>query len=81
MAQLGPLELAVIIMIIVIILRPRTLTDMARSLGNLVREYRRASRGDYEEIYKVASVLGIETKGKDLATISEEIKRKLKSTQ
>ena len=81
MAQLGPVELAIIILLIVIILRPRTLTDMARSLGNLVKEYRRASRGDYEEIYKIASILGIETRGKDLETISEEIKRNLKSTQ
>lgn len=81
MVQLGPVELAIIILIIVIILRPRTLTDMAKNLGNLVREYRRASRGEDVEIYKVASILGIDTSGKDLATISEEIREKLKSTQ
>ncbi|MEM3032001.1 MAG: twin-arginine translocase TatA/TatE family subunit [Nitrososphaerota archaeon] len=81
MAQIGPIELVLIVLLIVMVLRPRTITDIARNLGKLVHEYRAASRVDDGEIYKVASILGIETKGKDVAKLGEEIRRKLKSIQ
>ena len=80
MAQIGPLELALIVLILVIIFRPKTITDIARSLGNLVREYRRAAAQDNEDILKAAHILGIETDGKDLETVKEEVRKRLKSS-
>jgi Sec-independent protein translocase protein TatA len=79
MAQIGPLELVLIVLILVLVFRPKTITDIARNLGNLVNEYRKAARGD-EDVLKAANILGIDTQGKDLETVKEEIRRRLKSS-
>ena len=79
MPLIGP-ELIVVIILLILLFRPKTITDIARGLGKMVREFR---EGESEErkkkLREVAKQLGIETEGKTEEQILEEIKRKLSS--
>src|SRR2546421_5714955 len=56
MFQIGPLELAVVLVIALIVLGPQRLPDVARSVGRGMREFRTAlndeSRDDEHEPYE-----------------------------
>jgi len=77
MALLGP-ELLVLLILLIILLRPRTITEIGRGLGKLVVEFK---RGESEErrkkLVEIAKDLGIDPRGKGEEQLLEEIKRKL----
>jgi len=77
MALLGP-ELLVLLILLIILFRPRTITEIGRGLGKLVREFRREESGEKRrKLVKVAEDLGIDPKGKSEEELLEEIRRKL----
>jgi len=44
-----PLELIIILLIVLLLFGPRKLPELARGLGEAVREFRKAARGVVEE--------------------------------
>ena len=49
MFQIGPLELAVVLVIALLVLGPQRLPDVARSIGRGMREFRNAMAGEGDE--------------------------------
>ena len=77
MALLGP-ELLVLLILLIILFRPRTITEIGKGLGKLVGEFRRGESGEKRRnLVKVAEDLGIDPKGKSEEELLEEIRRKL----
>ena len=77
MALLGP-ELLVLLILLMILLRPRTITEIGRGLGKLIVEFKRGeSEGRREKPVEIAEDLGIDQRGKGEEQLLEEIKRKL----
>ena len=79
MAFVGPewLILAAIILI-VFLFRPRAVTDLARSVGQVVAEFRKGKQEsektkEQELLVETAERLGIKTEGKTSGQIREEI--------
>jgi len=90
MLTLSPAELMLIIIAIVILLiwGPSKIPGLARAIGQAIHEFKRGARGEVseseikitnkrEEIYEIARKLGINTEGKTLDQIIDEINRKL----
>ncbi|MEM2942069.1 MAG: twin-arginine translocase TatA/TatE family subunit [Candidatus Bathyarchaeia archaeon] len=98
MAFIGPWEIALILAIVLILFGPKKLPELARSLGDAIRQYRSASEGTApqatpgtpaqawpqtpvypsqtkpaEILIETAKKLGIQTEGKTLDEVSEEI--------
>ena len=48
MPNIGPLELGIVLVIALIILGPKKLPDMGRSLGRGMREFKSAVTGDHD---------------------------------
>ena len=67
------------IIVLAFLFRPRIVTDFARSMGQVVAEFRKgrevpgSTRGDDELLIKTARMLGISTQGKSCNQIREEI--------
>ena len=76
MALLGP-ELLVLLILFIILLRPKIITEIGRGLGELVREFKRGESGERRKLVKVAEDLGIDPRGKSDEELLEEIRRKL----
>jgi len=77
MALLG-LELLVLLILFIILLRPKIITEIGRGLGELVREFKRGeSKEKKKKLVKVAEDLGIDPRGKSDEELLEEIRRKL----
>lgn len=84
---LGPWEIVLILIIILIIFGPKKLPELAKAIGESIRTYRKSSSGLFEEeakpqikseaavLVETAKKLGIKTEGKTLEQISEEIAR------
>ena len=70
-------EIIIIAVVLLIFLRPSTVTDAARSTGRAVAEFRRAFRGDSEkpsqDLKQLARTLGLDTEGKSAQQLSDEI--------
>lgn len=49
MPSIGPLELTIVLVIALIVLGPKRLPDMARSLGRGMREFKGAISGDGDD--------------------------------
>jgi sec-independent protein translocase protein TatA len=49
MPNIGPLELGIVLVIALIILGPKKLPDMGRSLGRGMREFKSAVTGDHDD--------------------------------
>ena len=96
MAFIGPWEIALIIIVVLIIFGPKKLPELAKGIGSAIRQYRSATEGVLEEkpttteskddrvtLLETAKKLGIKTEGKTPEEISEEIIKKStkKSTQ
>lgn len=47
--RLGPLELVIILVIVLIILGPQRLSGVGKALGKTIREFRSTSKSDDEE--------------------------------
>ncbi len=81
-----------ILAIALLIFGPKKLPELARGLGQAVREYRKASSGWFEEeerkkkkeeeaLLETAKRLGIDTEGKTMEEIAEEILRVTKEKE
>ena len=76
MALLGP-ELLALLILFIILLRPKVITEIGRGLGELVREFKRGESEEKRKLVKVAEDLGIDPRGKSEKELLEEIRRKL----
>ena len=80
---IGPLEIGLILLIVLIVFGPSKLPQLARAVGESIREFKRASSEEEKEeigereLVEVAKKLGIETEGKSKEELVEEIRKKL----
>jgi len=95
MVLIGPWEIALILIVVLIIFGPKKLPQLARAVGDAIRQYRAASEPSEEQpkrreeeesksqelLIETAKKLGIETKGKTSDQIQEEILRAAKETK
>ncbi len=49
MPNIGPLELAIVLIIALVIFGPKRLPELGRSLGNGLREFKSSVSGDHDE--------------------------------
>ncbi|MEM1588327.1 MAG: twin-arginine translocase TatA/TatE family subunit [Candidatus Bathyarchaeia archaeon] len=83
MAFIGPWEIALILAIVLILFGGKKLPELARSIGDSIRQYKKAVEGvDSEKIEKdaileAAEKLGINTKGKNVEEIAKEITQRI----
>lgn len=67
------------IILVIFLVRPRAVTDLARSAGQVVAEFRKGKResekvrGDEGLLVETAEKLGIRTEGKTSSQLREEI--------
>jgi len=86
MPFIGPWEIALILVIVLILFGPKKLPELARSIGDALRQYRKAQEGVLEEptkpptgksekelLIETAKKLGIKTEGKTMEEISDQI--------
>ncbi len=89
MAFIGPWEIALILAIVLILFGPKKLPELAKALGDSIRQYRQASEGavaapppsqptqyrakESDLLLETAKKLGIQTEGKTMEQISKEI--------
>jgi len=89
MAFVGPWEIALILAIVLIIFGPKKLPELAKGLGDAIKQYREASEGktpsptvstptpsktnETNVLIQTAKNLGINTEGKTMDQISKEI--------
>jgi len=79
----GPLELLVILAIVILIFGGKRLKDVARGAGEAVKEFKEASSGqpktkdEEEAIIEAAKKMGIETQGKSVQQILDEMNKKV----
>ena len=93
MTFVGPWEIALIIIVVLILFGPKKLPELAKGIGEAMRNYRQAAEGmtsgggilspltgsqpakqsEGEVLINTAKSLGIETEGKTLTQISDEI--------
>ena len=89
MAFIGPWEIALILVIVLLIFGPKKLPQLAKALGDAIRQYRQASEGtatsnqpsqptqyrtkEADLLLETAKNLGIQTEGKTMEQISKEI--------
>lgn len=91
MAFVGPWEIALILIVVVLLFGGKKLPELAKSVGEAIKQYRSATnasteetktetvtRNEEETLLKTAKKLGITTKGKTLQDISDEILKKAK---
>ncbi len=89
MAFIGPWEIALILAIVLIIFGPKKLPQLAKAIGDAIRQYRDASEGkipgtntetqsaaitsEKNVLIETAKKLGMQTEGKTMEQISKEI--------
>ena len=91
MPLVGPWEIALILIVVVLLFGGKKLPELARSVGEAIRQYRSStesteqtpreetlSQSEEETLLQTAKKLGIKTKGKTPKEISEEILKKAK---
>lgn len=83
MTFIGPWEIALILAIVLILFGGKKLPELARSIGESVKQYKKAVEGEGEKrsereiIVETAEKLGIDTRGKSVEELSKEITQKL----
>jgi sec-independent protein translocase protein TatA len=84
MPFIGPWEIALIVIVVVLLFGAKRIPQLIRSIGDAVKQYRESSetndfiKNDDEILIKTAKKLGIQTEGKTTEEISKEIMRKAK---
>ncbi len=91
MAFVGPWEIALILIVVILFFGARKLPELAKSIGEVVKQYRSASGSTAEgsqgttaaqieeqRLLETAKKLGIETKGRTIQEISDEILKRAK---
>jgi Sec-independent protein translocase protein TatA len=76
MPDLSLFEILIIIILLLLFFRPSTITDLARSAGKVVGEFRKGEKElqtDEDAIKEIATKLGITVEGKTVEQLSEEI--------
>lgn len=86
MLGLGTTELLVVLFIVLLLFGGKKLPELARSMGSAVREYSKAQTTDVEEekapkkeedektvILEAAKKMGIETEGRSIKEIAQEL--------
>ena len=97
MAFIGPWEIGLILVVILILFGGKKIPELARSMGEAVKQYRKATEGTSEEtakegkeeiteherktILETAKKLGIDVEGRSIKEISEDILEKAKKSQ
>jgi sec-independent protein translocase protein TatA len=79
---LGLPEVALILIVLILLLSPWRLPQLARAIGESIREFRSAKKGVKQEevgktLIELAEKLGVETEGKSIEQIAEEVRKKL----
>ncbi len=91
----GPNEMLILlILVVLLLLGPSKIPQLARALGEAVREFKKAQEGIFEEpsesvkerqkasedklIYELAKKLGVSTEGKSPEQLKEEVLEKAK---
>ena len=83
MAFIGPWEIALVLAIVLILFGGKKLPELARSIGDAIRHYKKAVEGTESEksgkeaILETAEKLGIDTRGKSIEEIAKEIAEKV----
>jgi sec-independent protein translocase protein TatA len=49
MGRIGPLEIVLIVLVIVLLFGARRIPDLMRSLGSGIREFKKGARGEFDE--------------------------------
>ncbi len=75
MALIGP-ELILLILILIIVFRPKTIKDLASAIGRLAAEFKKGAE-HRNNLIEIAEKLGIETQGKSEEELLKEIKKKI----
>ncbi|MEM4699923.1 MAG: twin-arginine translocase TatA/TatE family subunit [Candidatus Nezhaarchaeales archaeon] len=80
--MIGAAELLILFFIALLLFGPKKIPEIARTLGEAVREFRRASTPtppavgrvrDEELLFRVAKELGIQVEGKDVNEVAKAI--------
>ncbi len=80
--SLGAPELIIILVILLLIFGGSRLKGVAKGLGESIREFKKASSGEFEEedaIIEAAKRMKIKTEGKDLKEILKEMNKKIEA--
>ena len=54
MPNIGPMELIVVLVIALMVLGPKKLPDVGKSLGRGIREFKGSISGDHEPVHELA---------------------------
>lgn len=81
MPFIGPWEIALIVVVVVLLFGAKRIPQLAKSIGEAVKQYRTATSEDeppepeenVEALLRTAKKLGIDTEGKTPQEISDEI--------
>ncbi len=49
MGRIGPLEIAIIVLVIVLLFGARRIPELMRSMGSGIREFKKGARGEMDE--------------------------------
>ena len=85
MAFVGPWEIALILAVVILLFGAKRIPQLAKSIGEAVRQYRKATEEETPEsenaetLIRTAKKLGIDTEGKTLKEISDEILKRAKN--
>ncbi len=86
MPFIGPWEVALIAIVVILLFGVKRIPQLAKSIGEAVRQYRKATESDesldtndnVEALIETAKQLGLDTEGKTPQEISDEILKKMK---
>ena len=76
MPLIGP-ELILLILILILLFRSRTIKDLASALGRLAAEFRGSEDREMRSIVEVAEKLGIDARGMSEEELLKEIRKRI----
>ncbi len=76
MPLIGP-ELILLILILILLFRPKTVKDLVSALGRLAAEFRGSEDRGMRSIVEVAEKLGIDARGMSEEELLKEIRKRI----